>query len=66
MAALEAKFEGGKEQSEMLWRHIGDLYTDEDDSFSWALISELVESSSSCQVPSGSNWYGCMSFMTYF
>jgi len=25
MAAQESRFEGGKEQTEMLWRHIGDL-----------------------------------------
>jgi len=40
MAAPEAIFEGEKEQNEMIWRHIGDLYADADYSFSWALISE--------------------------
>jgi len=25
MAAPEARFEGGKEKTKMLWRHIGDL-----------------------------------------
>jgi len=62
-AAITAASEGGKKQTEMLWCYIGDLYTDTDYSFSWALISESFESSS-CHVPSGSNWYGCMSFMT--
>jgi len=42
MAAPEARFEGGKEQTEMLWRHIDDLYTDADYSFSWALISHPI------------------------
>jgi len=39
-AAPESRIEGGKEQIEMLWCHINDLYTDVDYSFSWALISE--------------------------
>ena len=34
MAALEARFEGRKEQVEMLYRHTGVLYTDADYSFS--------------------------------
>jgi len=40
MAAPEARFEGEKEQTEMLWRHMCDLYTNVDYSYSWALISE--------------------------
>ena len=39
-AAPEARFEDGKEKTEMLQCHIGDLYTDTDYSFSGALISE--------------------------
>jgi len=39
-AAPEARFEGGNEQIEMLWRHMGDLSADADYSFPWALISE--------------------------
>jgi len=34
MAAPEVRFEGRKEQTEMFWHHIGDLYTDVDYSFS--------------------------------
>jgi len=34
MAAPEARLEGEMEQTEMLWRHISDLYTDADHSFS--------------------------------
>ena len=40
MAALEARFEGEKEQIKMLCSHISDLYTGADYSFSWLLISE--------------------------
>ena len=40
MAALEARFEGGKEKTEMLLRCIDTLQTDADYYFSWALISE--------------------------
>jgi len=38
MAAPEARFEGGKEKTEMLWRHMGALYTDMGDSFSRMFI----------------------------
>ena len=40
MAAPEARFKGGKEQTEILWWHMGDLYTDVYYGFSWVLISE--------------------------
>ena len=38
MAEPEARFEGGKEKTEMLWCHMGYLCTDTDYSFSWVLI----------------------------
>jgi len=54
----------GKVQTEMLWRHIGNLYSDANYGFYWALISGPFDSSSSGQVPSGSHWNGYMSFMS--